>query len=111
MFSAFSSRQKFCCESCNNVAKSNHRKAILRRVGGEMPSLGEVHARDGGRCQLCGKRVSLQYNWPDGRTASLDHIVPLSRGGRDDGRNIQLAHLRCNIRKQSKPLGQLRLFA
>jgi 5-methylcytosine-specific restriction endonuclease McrA len=33
---------------------------------------------------------------------SLDHKIPLSRGGDNDLANLQMAHLRCNQRKSNK---------
>lgn len=34
--------------------------------------------------------------------ASLDHIIPLSRGGHHTADNVQAAHLACNHRKGAK---------
>jgi HNH endonuclease len=37
-------------------------------------------------------------------SASIDHIMPLEAGGSDDGDNLQLAHLFCNLHKNdSRP--------
>lgn len=33
---------------------------------------------------------------------SIDHILPLARGGGDVPNNVQLAHLVCNMRKHAK---------
>lgn len=61
------------------------KKALLRRRRGEL------------RCGICGKRLSK-------KTANVDHIVPVSRGGTDDLENLQLAHPRCNrIKGDSLP--------
>jgi len=35
----------------------------------------------------------------DPLAASIDHILPRSRGGTDDDGNLQIAHLRCNLLK------------
>lgn len=43
-------------------------------------------------CGICKKSV------PDG-DKSLDHIIPIARGGRNDVINLQIAHLRCNQMK------------
>ena len=34
--------------------------------------------------------------------ASIDHILPRSRGGTDDDSNLQIAHLRCNLLKHDQ---------
>ena len=51
-----------------------------------------IFASQKGHCVLCGEKLGF-------RTASLDHIVPLRRGGSLHKKNIQLVHLSCNNRK------------
>jgi len=73
----------------------------------------EIFERDGWRCGLCGHKVNPQVKYPHPRSASLDHIVPLSKGGDHARANTQLACLVCNISKQANVGGngeQLRLI-
>jgi hypothetical protein len=49
----------------------------------------EVWRRDQGRCVDCGSRERLEY----------DHIIPVSRGGSNTARNIELRCESCNRRK------------
>jgi 5-methylcytosine-specific restriction endonuclease McrA len=95
--------QKFCCWPHNNIAKSVRRKARLRgaRVG-EPVSLWTIYERDAGRCGICLERVDRSVRWPNQAAASLDHIIPISRGGTDEAGNLQLAHLRCNLSKGNR---------
>jgi 5-methylcytosine-specific restriction endonuclease McrA len=51
-----------------------------------------IYARDGNRCQYCGKRASTSE-------LSLDHVVPRSQGGVSTWENIVCACLACNIKK------------
>ena len=51
-----------------------------------------LFARDGNRCQYCGKKFATGG-------LSLDHVVPRSRGGLATWENIVCACLRCNVRK------------
>jgi 5-methylcytosine-specific restriction endonuclease McrA len=44
-------------------------------------------------CGICSKDL------PGIHKSTLDHIIPLSKGGADDESNLQLAHLNCNNAK------------
>ena len=58
-----------------------------------------MYERDGWVCQLCIEPVDPELRYPDHMSASLDHVIPLSRGGHHTWENVQLAHLICNTRK------------
>jgi Holliday junction DNA helicase RuvB subunit len=49
----------------------------------------EVWRRDGGKCVRCGSRERLEY----------DHIIPVTRGGSNTARNIELLCETCNRAK------------
>ncbi|MFO0957673.1 MAG: HNH endonuclease [Isosphaeraceae bacterium] len=51
-----------------------------------------LFARDGNRCQYCGKNFS-------NTELSLDHVIPRSRGGPTTWENMVAACLKCNVRK------------
>jgi len=65
----------------------------------------EIYARDGGICQLCGWPVRLDVEWNDQLAPQIDHIRPVTKGGKDCADNVQLAHRICNIVKHNKMLG------
>ena len=54
-----------------------------------------IYMRDGNRCQYCGRRFSTS-------DLSLDHVVPLSRGGPSNWENIVCACLPCNVKKGNR---------
>ena len=52
----------------------------------------EVWQRDQGRCTKCNSQENLEY----------DHIIPISKGGANTTRNIQLLCEKCNRQKSDK---------
>ncbi|MFF4791835.1 HNH endonuclease [Streptomyces sp. NPDC001276] len=59
----------------------------------------EVHTRDNWTCRLCLLPIDPEVAWPDPMSPSIDHRIPLSRGGAHALSNVQSAHLGCNSRK------------
>lgn len=54
-------------------------------------------------CAICGRAVDFDKKFPDPWSATLDHIIPISKGGDPAAlENLQLAHLQCNRQKASK---------
>ena len=54
-------------------------------------------------CGICGRAVNFDKKFPDPWSATLDHIIPISKGGDPASiENLQLAHLQCNRVKSSK---------
>ena len=51
-----------------------------------------VYERDGYRCRRCG--VSERY-----ATLEVDHIIPISKGGKSTYENLQTLCSRCNYQK------------
>lgn len=65
-------------------------------------SLKKLIERDKGICKICGRLVDpsdIENSHVKGMYPSLDHIIPLSKGGTHTWDNVQLAHLRCNAAK------------
>lgn len=62
----------------------------------------DVHTRDEWTCQLCRLPIDPEVAWPDRMSPSIDHVIPLSRGGTHSMSNVQSAHLGCNSRKADK---------
>lgn len=132
-FSTARDDQRFCSGRCNRkfwsrkayadkkaagTAWNDRRKANAKArrarkkntVVVEVVRPDEIRARDGNRCGLCGGKVS-DKPYPHPLSASLDHIVPLARGGSHEPANVHLTHLRCNLKKGARGGGeQLRMI-
>jgi len=51
-------------------------------------------------CGICGKPVDFSYKAPHPLSPTVDHIIPVSKGGHpSDISNLQLAHRCCNRQK------------
>jgi 5-methylcytosine-specific restriction endonuclease McrA len=57
----------------------------------------ELILRDGPACLWCGREV-----WR--RDLTVEHLLPRSRGGSGEGRNVVLACRRCNRSRGSRPV-------
>lgn len=62
----------------------------------------DIYRRDKWRCGICQKFVDRDLTYPHPESPSLDHIIPLAKGGTHTYGNVQLAHLQCNCLKQDK---------
>lgn len=65
---------------------SSYRRVLRRRV----------YERDGYVCWLCGEKVRLDVSPHANTAASLDHVIPVSKGGKWSMENLRTAHRSCN---------------
>lgn len=89
-----------------------HRRRALKKAAGtgDPVRMADIAERDGYRCGICSAPVDMDLAWPHPQSKSLDHVVPLTKGGSHDPANVQLAHLVCNTVKGNRGGGeQLRL--
>lgn len=61
-----------------------------------------IYARDGSRCQYCGRRFPTSE-------LSLDHVVPRSQGGLSTWRNVVCCCVTCNVQKGGRTPQQARM--
>lgn len=101
-FRADTPRRKYCGSECQLRINQQRRNRRTTHCFIEDVSKTVVATRDKWRCQLCGKRVSQTLQYPHPMSPSLDHVIPIARGGEHSYANTQLAHLTCNIRKRDK---------
>jgi 5-methylcytosine-specific restriction endonuclease McrA len=53
----------------------------------------------GWTCGYCQERIDPDLRYPDPMCATIDHIVPLSKGGNHTWSNCQPMHKACNENK------------
>jgi 5-methylcytosine-specific restriction endonuclease McrA len=54
-------------------------------------------------CGICGKPVDKSIKVPNPMAPTIDHIIPVAKGGHpSDIENLQLAHWTCNRQKSDK---------
>jgi 5-methylcytosine-specific restriction endonuclease McrA len=58
-------------------------------------------------CGICGRIVDKKLKYPHPMSPTVDHIIPVARGGHpSDIDNLQLAHWTCNRQKSDKLYGK-----
>lgn len=115
----------FCSRDCSIAYQTKHgkksgnawesqktcaarRKRRMKANGFERINKTKVFERDKWICHICGcktpksKRGTIEMDAPE-----VDHIIPLAAGGSHTYSNVACACKRCNIKKSTKPLGQL----
>jgi len=94
--------RKKAVEKIKRTGHSETRRARLLEAFIEKVDPLIVFKRDNWICQLCNHPVSKIRDKRLVDIASLDHIIPLSKGGSHSYANTQLAHLSCNIKKGNR---------
>ena len=62
----------------------------------------EIAERDGFICHICKEAVDMALPRTHKMGATVDHVVPVAKGGTDEPDNLKLAHWLCNIRKSDR---------
>ena len=89
----------FCSKKCQLKVKARRHDHAKRGVGYKTLTYWTIAERDHWTCQLCGGSVDREARVPDPQAPTLDHIIPLAKGGAHDETNVHLAHFICNSRK------------
>jgi len=87
-------------------AQNARRRMRLRKAKIENFNPIEIFERDKWKCGLCGKKVNKELKFPHLKSATLDHIIPLSKYGTHSRANVQLAHFDCNSKKGTQSKGE-----
>lgn len=100
LYTARVEHQKFCSQFCkkqfNDSIVRQRRQKLNETARGFKAKL---FFRDEGLCGICKHPVDISLKYPDQMSLSIDHIIPLAKGGAHAMYNLQIAHWICNIQK------------
>lgn len=99
-----------CSDCTRSMWRGGHRRRA-RHYGVRYEPINrrEVFTTDGWACQICGVETTPEYGYP--HSATLDHIIPVSRGGHHTRDNVQTACAACNSAKGASLPDEMELAA
>jgi len=87
------------CEKCSYSKAQRRSRTRNKRVNSRGFTKADVLREHGTDCTICHEPIDLDLKHPDPWCLSLDHAVPISKGGSEELSNVKPSHLRCNMRK------------
>lgn len=109
-YHTLNTNQKTCSPECSKRLQNIHRDHRIPKgaVIDRNISLASLYERDKGTCHICGLACDYNdYEIVDGVKKignlypTIDHVIPLSRGGLHEWENVKLAHRICNSIKSA----------
>jgi len=103
-YETYNPMQKTCCTKCSRKLANARKQSRIpkEQIIDSDITLEALYRRDSGVCYLCGK----QCDWDDKdgnkvgpNYPSIDHLIPVARGGLHAWSNVRLAHFKCNVDK------------
>lgn len=112
-------RQRYCAKRCSQLAHNkiyrqtergrarvaeHKRRRQEQLVETEIERINplDVFERDNWTCWLCRLPVDRTQQHPEPLAPTVDHVIPISRGGPHTMGNVRCAHSRCNLRKSDR---------
>lgn len=87
-------QKRIVCPECSvKLHRGEYRKKFTAEYLAE---------RDGLECGICHEDVDLSIRGRASKSVSIDHVIPVSRGGTDDESNLRLSHFGCNSRRGNR---------
>ena len=119
-FTATSKGNKYCGRRCASRVHDRTKRAKKRlraEANGAVDTitLDELIIKDGNECYLCGEEcnrndyvISDEGHFIVGRTyPSIDHVMPVAKGGTHTWDNVRLTHHHCNTIKSDNLIGEV----
>lgn len=95
-------RIRFCAKVCYKRWYSRQDRLLSREEISNKRLM--VFVVDSWRCRLCGEPTEVRQVVPHPRAPTVDHAIPVARGGGEDFGNLLCAHFLCNSRKRDMTL-------
>lgn len=102
-----------CSTECQQIHTRDQVLAAKgrRRSRKKFAYVADVHRRkvfeaDGYRCHICKRKTDLTKAVPHPRAPTIDHVIPLARGGTHEPANCRTACFRCNATKSDAGGGE-----
>lgn len=110
----------YCSKECRKKAENRkHDRRIPKNQKVDNITLGKLFKRDNGKCYICGclcdyNSISISQKgneYPGDLYPTVEHIIPISKGGLHSWDNVRLACWKCNLAKgdaiiQSEPMSK-----
>lgn len=98
--------QKTCSKQCGKKLQYARKQSRIpkEQIIDKDITLEALYRRDSGVCYLCGGLCDWadkdkEKNTVGAKYPSIDHIIPIARGGLHSWGNVRLAHFKCNVMK------------
>ena len=112
-------KEKFCNAKCQRISykrsttykqhrhKLSRRNKIKRRIRLSSQFIEDVNSlvmaeRDNWICHICSCQIDPTLKYPNRYSLSVDHVIPLSKGGSHGYDNCKSSHWICNVLKSDK---------
>jgi hypothetical protein len=112
-------KEKFCNAKCQRISykrsvaykqhrhKQYRRNKIKRRIRLSSQFIEDVNPlvmakRDNWICHICSGQIDQTLKYPNRYSLSVDHVIPLSKGGSHGYDNCKSSHWICNCLKSDK---------
>ena len=101
----------YCSRRCKDIVCRGRRDRRIRKTERDgAVKIKNVYELDAGICYICGQKCDfndwnpgLNRSWSAGDSyPTIDHVIPISKGGKDTLENTRLACWKCNVSKGAK---------
>ena len=101
----------YCSRRCKDIVCRGRRDDRIKQTERDKAvKIKTVYERDSGICYICGCKCDFNDWKPSKNRAwsaedtypTIDHVLPIAKGGKDTLDNVRLACWKCNVTKGSK---------